>query len=170
MKVTFNLDAFQHSRADYYACMAASPDESNSVWTGNIGGWVWHHRSLNRNQRLDLVGNLLTYEGERCPFIYDGLYERVMEILGDGPVEVVEYVTSDARLRWDENLEGFMWNRADWNTYRSHNTGKTCAIPERFADQSRVSFLLKMGREKAAYAEFPGSLVREVTSFIRACE
>ena len=171
MKVAFKLNQDQLFRAERYITDRwCGGWAEGCVWAGNIGGWMQNHPAFNPAQDLSLQGGILTYRGQRCPFLRDGLYELTLEILGDGPVEVAEYVTSDARLRWDENLHSFLWDRADWETYRSHNKGKTSDIPERFSDQSRISFLLKTGREKAAYAEFPGGLVREVSSFIRACE
>ena len=171
MKITFRLNAAQQSRGDHCVSRSsANADESNCVWVGNVAGWVWDHTSFNHNQDLSLEGDRLTYKGERCPFLFDGLYELVKEILGDDPVKIVEYVTSDARLRWDENLDAFLWNRADWDTYCFHNKGKTGEIPKRFTEPCRIKFLLKEGREKAAYAEFPNQLVREVKNFIRASE
>jgi hypothetical protein len=73
--------------------------------TGNIIGVAVAGCNTNRNVNLSLNGDVLTFDGERCPFQYDGFYEIVLHILGTRNPETVHpaaYETSVKEMRWYE--------------------------------------------------------------------
>ena len=93
---------------------------------------VTDHPSVNDDVSLVLTGNILTFQGQRCPLIYDGCIERIFEIAGfqkpadhrnsdlfrewyksccqqlPAVLKVVEYRTSDRRLAWYQTFDGYM--------------------------------------------------------------
>jgi hypothetical protein len=87
--------------------------ESEGVfWAGDLA--VTMGPSLNRNQRLtiDIDRELLTYIGERPPFIEDGhlaLIIAVADCLGP----IVQYQTSDQSLAWYETRSRWVSSTAE---------------------------------------------------------
>lgn len=102
--------------------------EDSTFWAGNLLGWVpLHSFSQNRNQFLQLDGDVVVYRGERHPLIQDGgiavlayivtgkkehcfesdggLYRRrateeMFYFLDD--LQVVRYKTTQHRWKWYE--------------------------------------------------------------------
>ncbi|MDD2819139.1 MAG: hypothetical protein PHN51_10170 [Candidatus Nanopelagicales bacterium] len=124
MKVVFKLNLGQLARARAQVLKVERSVDLDQLdnYEGNLVGWVEDHGfSYNSNQRLDLIGDCITYVGERCPFQQDGMFRLLGEILtGEkDPVKgwwenhhPVTYETSDTWLRWHETLHEWLYARA----------------------------------------------------------
>ena len=119
---------------------------------------VTDHPSANDDVSLVLTGNILTFQGQRCPLIQDGCIERIFEIAGfQKPADhrntdefrqwyksccqqlpevlrVVEYQTSDRRLAWYESLDGYMRSGKPSLEEILEYKGATLDLFERFPD------------------------------------
>ena len=100
MKVTFKLTLVQ-----VIAFKKALP-----IYLENIESFKNSSYPFNNDQNLEIKGSLLTYKGQRCPFVQDGGLELVRSL---GDLEVVQYETSDERLNWDETMASAIKSRPD---------------------------------------------------------
>ena len=138
MKVVFKLTADQliiaKKIAAEVAAVATAEPEPEEFWCGNLLGWNGHSFSFNPNQKLNLEGILVVYEGERSPLVQDCGLLALYRIAAGGLVpefpgrsdqyhlrkewyeaqlnavktlRVISYETSDRGLQWWQT-------KADW--------------------------------------------------------
>jgi len=155
MKVSFKLNLQQLARARAQVLKTERRDsasdelDSRDNYEGNLVGWAEDHGfSYNRNQRLDLVGDTLVFQGERCPFHQDGMFKLLTLILTgeEKPAKgweeefvPLEYQTSDARLEWWETLASYLYERGTIEDLETHlRTPRT-----RWGDVTIVPILTK---------------------------
>ena len=131
-------------------------DYKEYVWAGNC--WkLYDHPSVNEDVCLMLTGNILTFEGDRYPLIYDGCLIRIFEIAGfEKPaahqdsdlfrewyksccqqlpevLRVVKYQTSERRFAWYQTCDGYMRSSATIEEIVEYK-GATLDMFERFPD------------------------------------
>ena len=87
--------------------------------------WVMDqdHCCFNPDQSIALVGDVLTYVGQRCPFAQDGSLAIFRQALGNvapEDAEVVAYESSDSRLKWWETLDQYLRDRASEEEVLNH--------------------------------------------------
>lgn len=192
MKVVFKLNAAQLKIAGVVLSELAQKvqvqdDDGNLIWKlyGNMNEQCYlPHPSFNEDQFLELQGNKLTYRGQRCPLHDDGGLAVIAKIAGyEGlfkaskdrfsTLEVAEYHTSDARLKWYETLAGYMHSRGTPDEYLLYSFNEYdpnwSELPARFVDEHRLIDLLRNGETAKASAEFDSakvSLVRKLLARI----
>lgn len=84
---------------------------SEWTWQGNLLGMMENHYfNFNSNQFLGLKGNILTYEGERCPMLQDGalgIIERIFDNKAER-IRPIYYKTSIKEMKWFEAADTYL--------------------------------------------------------------
>jgi hypothetical protein len=142
MKVSFKLTPAQLIIAQ--AILAKVPewsDDGNDSWAGNMMGYCFDHPCYNANQALNLIGQYLTYEGERCPMLQDGHMAILRKVFQDdlSTARVILYDTSDKRLIWSESLSDYIEKRATLQEVVEYVKKEAVRLNHKF------SYLLTMG-------------------------
>jgi hypothetical protein len=63
-------------------------------------GYAENGFSFNENQSVEIVGNTLVIEGERCPLLQDGFSDLLFSLKD---AKVLKYQTSNKEMMWYEN-------------------------------------------------------------------
>ena len=163
MKVTLKLSAVS----------AAVVADGIDAWADEVD--LSTNCEINRNQRLGLVGTLLTYTGERHPLQQDGALALIRAALaaesphlhGDALLDsavVHSYTTSDKRLKWHETLVDYLENRStvaeasDLIASRILDGYSMDNIHERFASHAGICEVLRYLERGSACAHAALSL------------
>lgn len=122
MQVTFKLTPIQIKVAKEIVAKVGKETIKNregddrSVFCGNLLGYMPTHPCFNEDQDLhfEISEGTVTYNGQRHPLHKDGGMGVLREIAGGDirRLKVVNYDTTDKRLRWHETMDDFLWSRA----------------------------------------------------------
>lgn len=173
MKVAFKLTEEQILIANNIRSelVAEFGKEEGYHFLGNINPQeVDGNFPVNTNQYLHVEGDKLTYEGERCPLQQDGGLKTLLRIAGGNldVLEVVEYQTSDKRLKWHETLYDYIVERSTWMEFCDYlkNGNHKPDIPGRFPEKVRLLRTVRKD-ERKAYVEFNREEVKEMKQLIK---
>ena len=174
MKIVFKLTEEQILTANIISSelVAEFGEDENYEWLGNMNPQpVQQSQCINVNQYLQLEDDTLTYEGERCPFTQDGSFKTVLRIAAGvlDNLQVVQYETSDKRLKWYETLYEYIVERGTWGEFCDYlkKSNHKPDIPERFPGKIRL-FQIVRKDERKAYVEFASEEVKEMKQLIRS--
>ena len=151
---------------------------------GNLNP-IYEPQRRNTNQFLELVGEMVTYEGERYPLVEDGALAVLLKIAGYAKNEeaavdalarlrVVNYKTSDRRLRWFETLDQYITRAGTLEEIvaylEKHPSGNehtaAWAIRARFPEMVRVINGL-IAKDRRVHAEFSLAEIRPGRKFAK---
>lgn len=168
MQVVFKLNQAQLTRAIVVATRFEEPSEVSS-WALATGNELLHepfeHCRLNPDQclTLDRFKGTMTYKGQRHPFIQDGAYSTVCAILGGGTAaNVIYYETSDKRLKWNETLDSYCYQRGTLEECLKHV--QRIEMPPRYQWVVRGADLVKINPAKAS-AQFTKDEMKAIRAF-----
>lgn len=123
MRIYFKLTDEQTRRATEFATPYIPAPQLNRRYCGNLLPAQVVGPHFNADQKLNVCGNYLMYEGQRHPLHQDGGLNVIADIAGypavadglrDGfsKLEVYLYETSTQQLEWYETLGSYMITRA----------------------------------------------------------